>query len=88
MEKEAVKKLFNNENFLAELNKVDSMESLKRFLSSRGVEMSTEDIDKAVKRGTQTELTEEDLKDISGGNILKWAKFAWDCFMFCPLDVY
>ena len=88
MKKEDVKKLFQDENFLKELNEVNSMETLQRFLSQKGIEMSISDIDVAIKKGSQTELSEEELKNISGGAVWKWIKFAWDCFMFNPLDVY
>lgn len=88
MKKDEVKKLFQDENFLKELNKVDSMESLQRFLSSKGIEMTLEDMDKAIQKGTQTELTEEELKNISGGAVWKYIEWAWKCFMFCPLEVY
>ena len=88
MKKEEVKTLFQNERFLATLNKVDSMEELQRLLSDNGVEMSITEMENAIKNGTNTELTEDELRNIFGGVIFKWLKFAWDCFMFNPLDVY
>jgi hypothetical protein len=88
MKKEDVKKLFQDESFLAELNKVDSMESLREFLLLKGIKMSMDDIDTAIRSGAQVELDEDDLKDISGGMVLNWVKIAWDCFMFTPMDVY
>lgn len=88
MKKDELKKLFGEERFLAELNKVDSMETLRSFLSSNGIEMSISEMETAIKKGANTELTEDELKDISGGGVFKWIKFAWDCFMFNPLDVY
>ena len=88
MKKEEVKTLFQNERFLAALNKVDSMEELQRLLSDNGVEMSITEMENAIKNGTNTELTEDELRNIFGGVIFKWLKFAWDCFMFNPLDVY
>lgn len=88
MKKEEVKKLFQSEKFLAELNKVDSMETLQQLLANNGIQMSIADMEAAVKQGVNTELTEDELKDISGGMVFKWIKFAWDCFMFNPLDVY
>ena len=88
MKKEEVKTLFQNERFLATLNKVDSMEELQRLLSDNGVEMSITEMENAIKNGTNTELTEDELRNIFGGVIFKWRKFAWDCVMFNPLDVY
>lgn len=88
MKKEEVKTLFQDERFLAALNKVDSMEELQRLLSDNGVEMSITEMENAIKNGTNTELTEDELRNIFGGVIFKWLKFAWDCFMFNPLDVY
>lgn len=89
MKKEEVKKLFQNEKFLKELHEVDSMEMLQKLLADNGVKMSITEMEAAIKKGEQTELTEKELEDISGG--LVWGnllKFAWDCFMFNPLDVY
>lgn len=88
MKMEEVKKLFQNEKFLAELNKVDSMEDLQRLLADNGVKMSIVEMETAIKNGSNTELTEEELGNISGGVIFKWLKFAWDCFMFNPLEVH
>lgn len=89
MNKTEVKKLFEDENFLSELYKVDSMESLQEFLVSKGVNLSMSDINRAVTSGAQTELTEAELQNVAAGaNVLKWIKFAWDCFMFNPLNVY
>ena len=88
MKKEEVKTLFQNEKFLTAINKVDSMEELQMLLADNGVKMSITEMENAIKKGANTELTEDELKDVSGGAIFKWLKFAWDCFMFNPLDVY
>ena len=88
MRKEEVKILFQNEKFLTALNKVDSMEELQRLLADNGVKMSITEMENAIKKGANTELTEDELGNISGGVIFQWLKFAWDCFMFNPLDVY
>ena len=88
MKKEEVKKLFQDEKFLAELYKVNSMEMLQRLLADNGIKMSIADMENAINKGANTELTEDELGNISGGVVFKWLKFAWDCFMFNPLDVY
>jgi len=90
MKREEVKKLFQSESFMVALNKVNSMESLQDLLFANGVKMSLEDMDKAIKKGASTELSESELSYVAGGSplIFKWIKFAWDCFMFNPTDVY
>lgn len=88
MKKEEIKKLFQNEKFLAALNKVDSMETLQQLLADNGVNMSITQMENAIKKSADTELTEDELGNISGGVVFKWLKFAWDCFMFNPMDVY
>lgn len=82
MKKEEVKRLFDDENFMAGLNKVDSMEALQKFLLVKGVMMNLDDMDVAVRKGAQAELTEDELRYVSGGVASKWIKIAWDCLLY------
>lgn len=70
MNKEELKKLFDNERFIEGLRKVDSVESLQNFLAENNLAVSIEEINNTIKKNS--ELPEKDLKDITGGAKLYW----------------
>lgn len=79
MSKEELKRLFGNEAFLARLRKVDSVESLQKFLTEHDMHMSLDEITKVGKN--DEELSEKELECIGGGNAFSWVNFAWKCFL-------
>ena len=72
MNKQELKKLFDNENFIEGLRKVDSVESLQSFLAENNLTVSIEEINNTIK--DNSELPEKDLNDITGGAKLYWFK--------------
>lgn len=72
MNKDELKKLFDNEKFIDGLRKVDSVESLQNFLAKNNLTVSIDEINNTVKENS--ELPEKDLKDITGGVKSYWFK--------------
>lgn len=70
MNKEELKKLFDNEKFIERLRKVDSVESLQYFLAENNLIVSIEEINNTIKENS--ELPEKDLKEITGGAKSYW----------------
>lgn len=84
MKKEELKKLFSSESFIKKLQEVESFEDLQRFLAEHNLNMSLDEINKAVK--SDAELDENELKDINGGALLSWMRFAWLCFTWGMIE--
>lgn len=84
MKKEELKKLFSSESFIEKLQAVESFEDLQRFLAEHNLKMSLDEINKAVK--SNTELDENELKDITGGGLISWVRFAWKCFTWGMIE--
>ena len=72
MNKDELKKLFDNERFIEGLRKVDSVESLQNFLAENNLTVSIEEINNTIRENS--ELPEKDLKEITGGAKLYWFK--------------
>ena len=84
MTKDELKKLFNNEEFIEKLKNVDSLEGLQKFLAEHNLNMSMEEINKAIK--SDAELNEKELGDITGGGIWGYMSFAWKCFTWNMIE--
>ena len=84
MKKEELKRLFNDEKFIKKISEVDSVEKLQQFLAENNLNMSIEEINKAIK--SDAELTEKDLGDITGGAWFSWLNFAWKCFTWGMIE--
>lgn len=72
MNKEELKKLFDNEKFIEGLRKVDSVESLQNFLAENNLTVSIDEINNTIRENS--ELPEKELKDITGGAKSYWIK--------------
>ncbi|MCH5187245.1 MAG: Nif11-like leader peptide family RiPP precursor [Oscillospiraceae bacterium] len=85
MNRDELRSLFNDENFQYELSQVSSSEELKKLLGSKGIEISVEDIENAIK--SDEELSETELSNVSGGGIEnRWAR-AWRHLIFILMSV-
>ena len=84
MKKEELKKLFKDDAFTEKLKEVDSIEKLQIFLAEYNLNMSIEEMNKAIKSGS--ELSESELKDITGGGLVSWISFAWKCFTWGMIE--
>lgn len=84
MTKEELKKLFGNEAFVEKLKEVDSIETLQKFLADNGLNMSLDEINKAIK--SDEELNEQELNDIPGGGWFGYLSFAWKCFTWHMIE--
>ena len=78
MNEERIKEIFADEEFVKELFSKETPEEAQALLAEKEIDLSVEElvklrdiIDKKVKaaeNGGSTELTEEDLADVAGGN--------------------
>lgn len=84
MKREELKKLFEDDAFAEKIKEVDSIEKLQSFLAEYKLNMTIEDINKAVKTGE--ELTDSELDDITGGGLVSWISFAWKCFTWGMIE--
>jgi hypothetical protein len=71
---ETVNSLLKNEDFLQRIAKADTKEELQSLLAAEGIEMSFEEIDKALeaaaKQAQDGEMNEEMLENVSGGVVV------------------
>ena len=78
MNEERIKEVFADEEFVKELFSKETPEEAQALLAENDIDLSVEDLVKlkdiitkklqAVEKGESTELTEEDLENIAGGN--------------------
>ena len=80
----ATKKGFYSIGFIEKLREVDSIESLQQFLAEHNLKMSIEEINKAIK--SDVEISENELKDVTGGAWFSWLNFAWKCFTWGMIE--
>lgn len=69
MNEEQLKKLFSDDAFVASILEMETAEEVQKSLADKGLELSLDEI--AIIKNTlnseETELSEDDLKTISGG---------------------
>ena len=69
MNEEQLKKLFSDDTFVASILEMETAEEVQKSLADKGLELSLDEI--AIIKNTlnseETELSEDDLKAISGG---------------------
>ena len=69
MNEEQLKKLFSDDAFVASILEMETAEEVQKSLADKGLELSLDEI--AIIKNTlnseETELSEDDLKAISGG---------------------
>lgn len=69
MNEEQLKKLFSDDAFMASILEMETAEEVQKSLADKGLELSLDEI--AIIKNTlnseETELSEDDLKAISGG---------------------
>lgn len=85
MNEDELKKLFSREDFIEELRTVDSVETLQAFLDKHNLKMSIEEINDVMK--SNQEMSENELREITGGKAISWVKFAWKCFTWNMIEV-
>ena len=69
MNEEQLKKLFSDDTFVASILEMETAEEVQKSLADKGLELSLDEI--AIIKNTlnseETELSEDELKSISGG---------------------
>ena len=79
--KTKVLEILGNEENISSIKEIKSIEDMKTFLSSKGAEISDDEISEIVSDlfdANDEEISEEDLESVAGGNAAAVLKGMWD----------